>query len=59
MRDGAVLRAQTHQPRLSREDERLWQRIAPLLAVDDLRPPRVLRELAEALGLEPEAAWRG
>ena len=58
MRDGAVLRLPTHQPRLSREDERLWQRIvAKLLAVDDLRPPRV-RELAEALGLEPEAAAR-
>jgi len=35
----------------------LWQKIEPLLAVDDLRPPRV-RELAEALGLEPEAATR-
>ncbi|HTW53218.1 MAG TPA: selenocysteine-specific translation elongation factor [Stellaceae bacterium] len=57
MRDGAVLRLPTHHPRLSREDERLWQRVEPLLAVDDLRPPRV-RELAEALGLEPEAVAR-
>jgi selenocysteine-specific elongation factor len=57
VRDGAVLRLPTHQPRLSREDERLWQKIAPLLAVDDLRPPRV-RELAEALGVEPEAAGK-
>ena len=52
VRDGAVLRLPEHQPRLTREDERLWQRVEPLLAVDDLRPPRV-RELAEALGLEP------
>jgi selenocysteine-specific elongation factor len=57
VRDGAVLRLPEHQPRLSRDDERLWQRIETLLAVDDLRPPRV-RELAEALGFEPEAAAR-
>jgi selenocysteine-specific elongation factor len=57
VRDGAVLRLPTHQPRLTRDDEKLWQRVEPLLAVDDLRPPRV-RELAEALGIEPEAAAR-
>jgi selenocysteine-specific elongation factor len=55
LRDGVLLRLSTHQPRLSREDERLWQRIEKLLAVADLRPPRV-RELAETLGLEPDAA---
>jgi selenocysteine-specific elongation factor len=54
VRDGAVLRRPTHQPRLSRDDERLWQRIEPLLAAQDLRPPRV-RELAEAVGLDPKA----
>jgi selenocysteine-specific elongation factor len=57
VRDGAVLRLPAHQPRLTRDDEKLWQRVEPLLAVDDLRPPRV-RELAEALGIEPEAAAR-
>jgi selenocysteine-specific elongation factor len=57
VRDGAVLRLPSHQPRLSRDDERLWQQVEPLLAVADLRPPRV-RELAEALGLQPEAAVR-
>jgi selenocysteine-specific elongation factor len=57
VRDGSVMRLPVHQPRLGRDDERLWQRIEPLLAVDDLRPPRV-RELAEALGIEPEAAIR-
>lgn len=55
VRDGAVLRLPSHQPRLSRDDERRWQQVETLLAVDDLRPPRV-RELAEALGLEPDAA---
>jgi selenocysteine-specific elongation factor len=57
VRDGAVLRLPTHQPRLSRDDERLWQRVETLLAVENLRPPRV-RELAETLSLEPEAAAR-
>jgi selenocysteine-specific elongation factor len=57
VRDGAVLRLPTHQPRLTREDEKLWQRLEPLLMVDDLRPPRV-RELAEALALEPEITAR-
>jgi selenocysteine-specific elongation factor len=55
IRDGAVLRLPAHQPRLSREDERAWQKIAPLLEAPDLRPPRV-RELAEALAIEPDAA---
>ncbi len=57
VRDGAVLRLPAHQPRLTREDERLWQRVEPLLAVDDLRPPRV-RELAQSLGIEPNVAVR-
>lgn len=57
VRDGAVLRLPAHQPRLTRQDERQWQRVEPLLAVDNLRPPRV-RELAEELGLDPEAAAR-
>jgi selenocysteine-specific elongation factor len=57
LRDGAVLRLPTHQPRLNRDDERLWQRIEPLLAAPDLRPPRV-RELAEALSLDPDAVAR-
>jgi selenocysteine-specific elongation factor len=57
VRDGAVLRLPAHQPRLTRDDERLWQKVEPLLAAGELRPPRV-REVAEALGLEPEAAAR-
>ena len=57
VRDGAVLRLPEHQPRLRREDERLWERVRPLLEAGELRPPRV-RELAEALGLEPEPVAR-
>ena len=57
VRDGAVLRLPEHQPRLGREDERLWERVRPLLADGGLRPPRV-RELAGALGLEPEPLTR-
>ncbi|HEY1798524.1 MAG TPA: selenocysteine-specific translation elongation factor [Stellaceae bacterium] len=57
VRDGAVLRLPEHQPRLTREDERLWERVLPLLKAGELRPPRV-RELAEALGVEPEPMTR-
>jgi selenocysteine-specific elongation factor len=57
VRDGAVLRLPGHEPRLTREDERLWERVRPLLASGELRPPRV-RELAAALGLEPEPVTR-
>jgi selenocysteine-specific elongation factor len=57
VRDGAALRLPEHQPRLTREDERLWERVQPLLAAAELRPPRV-RELAAALGLEPEKLTR-
>ncbi len=57
VRDGAVLRLPGHEPRLTREDERLWERVRPLLAAAELRPPRV-RELAAALGLEPESLAR-
>ena len=57
MREGAVWRLPEHRPRLTQADERLWERVRPLLATEDLRPPRV-RELAAALALEPEAMKR-
>jgi selenocysteine-specific elongation factor len=57
VREGGVWRLPEHRPRLAQADERLWERIQPLLAVEDLRPPRV-RELASALTLEPEAVER-
>ncbi|HEX3862052.1 MAG TPA: selenocysteine-specific translation elongation factor [Stellaceae bacterium] len=57
VRTGAILRLPEHQPRLSAEDEKLWGRVRPLLAKGGVRPPRV-RELAGALGLEPEPLTR-
>jgi selenocysteine-specific elongation factor len=57
VRQGPRWRLPEHQPRLTRSDERLWERIRPLLADADLRAPRI-RELAVALGLEPEAIER-
>jgi selenocysteine-specific elongation factor len=57
VREGPVWRLPEHQPRLTRADERLWERVRPLLDVEDLRPPRV-REIASTLALEPEALER-
>ncbi len=57
VRDGGMLRLPSHEPRLNRDDERLWERVRPLLAADGLRPPRV-RELAAELDIEPEKLTR-
>jgi selenocysteine-specific elongation factor len=57
VRQGPIWRLPGHEPRLTRSDERLWERICPLLAAEDLRPPRV-RELAATIALEPEAVER-
>jgi len=57
VREGPVWRLWEHRPRLTPGDERLWERVRPLLAVSDLRPPRV-REIAAALELEPERVER-
>ncbi len=57
VRDGSMLRLPSHEARLNREDERLWERVRPLLAADGLRPPRV-RELAAELDIEPEKLIR-
>jgi selenocysteine-specific elongation factor len=56
-RQGPIWRLPEHQPRLTRSDERLWERLCPLLAAEDLRPPRI-RELAAELGLDPETVER-
>jgi len=53
-RDGACLRRPDHVPVLSREDEALWQRFAPLLPGEGLRAPRV-HELSALLSMEPRA----
>jgi selenocysteine-specific elongation factor len=57
VRQGPVWRLPEHRPRLTQADEKLWNRVRPLLAAEDLRPPRV-RELAAALGLEPDVVER-
>ncbi len=57
VRQGPIWSLPDHQPRLTRSDERLWERICPLLATADLRAPRI-RELAAALGLQPDAVER-
>jgi selenocysteine-specific elongation factor len=57
VRQGPIWRLPEHEPRLTRSDERLWERVRPLLADEDLRVPRI-RELAAALGLEPTAVER-
>jgi selenocysteine-specific elongation factor len=54
LRDGACLRRPGHVPVLSREDEALWQRFAPLLPGAGLRAPRV-HELSALLAMEPKA----
>jgi selenocysteine-specific elongation factor len=54
VRDGACLRRPGHVPVLSREDEALWQRFAPLLPGEGLRAPRV-HELSALLSMEPKA----
>jgi len=54
VRDGACLRLPGHVPVLSREDEALWQRFAPLLPGERLRAPRV-HELSALLSMEPKA----
>ena len=52
---GLLLRLPNHVPVLAPADAAVWPRVAILLASDGKRPPRV-REVAEALTLEPEAA---
>jgi selenocysteine-specific elongation factor len=57
VREGGMWRLPEHRPRLTNADEKLWERVRPLLAAGDLRPPRV-REITAALSLEPEAVAR-
>ena len=49
--DGAWVRLAGHEVRLTPQDERLWARVAPLLAgAERFRPPRV-RDIGEKLGV--------
>ncbi len=52
---GLVLRLADHVPLLAVADLAAWPRVMALLEAGGLRPPRV-REVAEALGVEPEVA---
>ena len=51
LRDGSSLCLPGHRPALTDQDAALWERLRPLLDVDNLRPPRV-RELAEDLDVD-------
>jgi len=53
VREGPCLRLPGHRPVLSPQDEKLWQKAAPLLATGP-RPPRV-HELAPQLAMDPKA----
>jgi selenocysteine-specific elongation factor len=57
VREGGMWRLPDHRPRLTAADEKLWERVRPLLVGAELRPPRV-REIAAELSLEPEAVER-
>jgi len=50
-RDGSSLCLPSHRAAFAAQDAALWERIQPLLDVDDMRPPRV-RELAEDLDID-------
>ena len=56
-REGGMWRLPEHRPRLTDADEKLWQRVRPLLAAAELRPPR-MGEIAASLALEAEAVER-
>jgi selenocysteine-specific elongation factor len=53
--DGPWLRLPGHSVRLSAADERLWNRIRPLMAAGRFQPPRV-RDYAHAVGVPEETA---
>jgi selenocysteine-specific elongation factor len=51
--DGSRLRLPGHAIQLTANDQRLWQRIEPLMAKAKFEPPRV-RDFAQALGAKEE-----
>jgi selenocysteine-specific elongation factor len=57
VRVGGMWRLPAHRPRLTNADEKLWERVRPLLAAAELRPPRV-REIAAALAFAPDGVER-
>ncbi len=51
VRDGGGVSLTGHRPALVAADAALWERVAALLDVDDMRPPRI-REIAEELDVD-------
>jgi selenocysteine-specific elongation factor len=51
VREGSAVSLTGHRPALLTADAELWDRVAALLDVDDMRPPRV-REIAEQLDVD-------
>lgn len=49
MQSSGVMRLPTHRPELAGEDAKLWARLEPLLADENLRPPTI-NELAQEVG---------
>jgi len=49
MQSGGVMRLPTHRPELAGEDAKLWARLEPLLADENLRPPTI-NELSQEIG---------
>ncbi len=48
VQSGGVMRLPTHRPELAGEDAKLWARLEPLLADENLRPPTI-NELAQEI----------
>jgi selenocysteine-specific elongation factor len=53
VKEGAGVRLPSHLPKLDAVDAALWQKVAPLLEQNPLRPPAV-HEIAVAIGQEPK-----
>ena len=56
-RDASSLRLPGHRAAMTAEEQRIWEKVRPLLEEGGLRPPRVL-ELAAAIDLEAGAMER-
>jgi selenocysteine-specific elongation factor len=53
VKEGAGVRLPSHLPKLDAVDAALWQKVAPLLEQNPLRPPAV-HEIAAAIGQDPK-----
>jgi selenocysteine-specific elongation factor len=53
VKEGAGVRLPSHLPKLDAADAALWQKVAPLLEQNPLRPP-AMHEIAVAIGQDPK-----